>query len=55
MVLAFLSKWCRRFNKNGWKIRFSPVGEIIHLGGVSGKKVGFKRDMWLSQGLIRYH
>ena len=27
--------WCYRFKKAGWKIMFSPEGEIIHLGGQS--------------------
>jgi hypothetical protein len=27
--------WCYRFRKNGWKVMFAPVGEIIHFGGQS--------------------
>lgn len=27
--------WCARFWKNGWKVYYSPVGVITHLGGVS--------------------
>ncbi len=30
--------WCLRFKKHGWKVLYAPVGEIIHLGGVSSKK-----------------
>jgi GT2 family glycosyltransferase len=28
--------WCRRFNKAGWKVAFSPGGEVYHLNGASG-------------------
>ncbi len=31
--------WCYRFRKNGWKVMFAPVGEIIHYGGQSTTKV----------------
>lgn len=31
--------WCYRFKRAGWKIMFTPCGEIIHLGGVSSKQV----------------
>jgi GT2 family glycosyltransferase len=27
--------WCFRFKKNGWKIMFTPDGQIIHFGGQS--------------------
>jgi hypothetical protein len=30
--------WCYRFWKNGWKVMFAPVGEIIHFGGQSTAK-----------------
>jgi GT2 family glycosyltransferase len=29
--------WCLRFKRNGWKVLYVPVGEIIHLGGASSK------------------
>lgn len=47
--------WCLRIKKSGWKVRFSPVGEIIHHGSVSAKKLQYKRDMLLTNGLIRFH
>ena len=28
-------EWCHRIWKNGWRIRFDPSTEIIHLGGAS--------------------
>jgi GT2 family glycosyltransferase len=27
--------WCYRLKKNGWKVMFTPVGQIIHFGGQS--------------------
>ncbi len=30
--------WCYRFKKAGWKIMFTPCGQIIHLGGASSKQ-----------------
>ena len=30
--------WCYRFKKAGWKVMFTPVGEIIHLGGQSSRQ-----------------
>jgi GT2 family glycosyltransferase len=47
--------WCRRFKQAGWKVRFAPVGEIIHWGGASGQSLSYRRDMLLSEGLVRYH
>lgn len=31
--------WCYRFKQAGWKVLFAPVGEIIHFGGQSSRKV----------------
>jgi GT2 family glycosyltransferase len=28
-------EWCHRIWKNGWRIRFDPSAEIVHLGGAS--------------------
>lgn len=47
--------WCRRFSKAGWAVRFSPVGEIVHLGGASATRLNAKRDLLLTQGLVRLH
>jgi GT2 family glycosyltransferase len=30
--------WCYRFWRDGWKVMFAPVGEIIHFGGQSAAK-----------------
>lgn len=31
--------WCYRFKKCGWKVMFTPVGEIIHYGGQSTTQI----------------
>lgn len=47
--------WCTRFRAAGWKVRFAPVGEIIHHGSVSARKLNHRRDLLLSNGLVRLH
>jgi len=47
--------WCRRFRKAGWRIRFAPVGEYIHIGNASGRANAPRRDLLLTAGLIRFH
>lgn len=47
--------WCRRFHADGWAVRFAPVGEIFHIGGASASKLNARRDLLLSQGLVRLH
>lgn len=47
--------WCRRFRRAGWKVRFAPVGEIIHHGNASGRKLNCRRDLLLTAGLVRFH
>lgn len=34
--------WCYRFKKNGWKIMFTPGGQIIHYGGQNTKQMSEK-------------
>jgi GT2 family glycosyltransferase len=46
--------WCRRVADAGWKVRFAPVGEIIHLGGASARKLEYRREILLGRGLIRF-
>lgn len=46
--------WCLRFKKAGWKVKFAPVGEIVHLGGASSRN-SIRRDLMLSQSLVRFH
>jgi GT2 family glycosyltransferase len=47
--------WCKRIKDHGWKLKFSPVGEIIHIGNASGKKLNYKRDLLLTEGITRFH
>lgn len=47
--------WCLRIRRAGWKLRFSPVGEIIHHGGGSVKKLNYQRDVMLTGATIRLH
>jgi GT2 family glycosyltransferase len=47
--------WCLRIRKAGWQLRFSPVGEIIHHGGGSVKKLNHQRDVMLTEAIIRLH
>jgi GT2 family glycosyltransferase len=35
--------WCYRFKANGWKNRFTPDAEIIHVGGAGAAKLGAQR------------
>jgi GT2 family glycosyltransferase len=45
--------WCRRMRDAGWKLRFAPVGEIIHHGGGSVRKLNHKRDVMLTDAMVR--
>ena len=47
--------WCLRLRRNGWKLKFAPVGEIIHHGGGSVKKLNHKRDVMLTEAIIKLH
>lgn len=47
--------WCRRFADAGWEVVFAPVGEVIHLGGGSVRKLNHRRDVMLTEGTVRLH
>lgn len=47
--------WCRRFNEHGSKVRFAPIGEIIHHRGASAKQLDYRRDKMLIRALVDYH
>lgn len=47
--------WCERFKRAGWRIVFTPVGEIVHIGNASGRKLDSRRDVLLTAGLVRLH
>jgi GT2 family glycosyltransferase len=46
--------WCRRMRSHGLVLRFAPVGDIIHLDGVAGRKLSERRDLLGMAGLVRY-
>lgn len=47
--------WCRRMRDAGWRLTFAPVGEITHHGSVSARKLNHRRDLMLSEALVRLH
>ncbi|MEL7466311.1 MAG: glycosyltransferase family 2 protein [Pseudomonadota bacterium] len=47
--------WCRRMRDKGWRLMFAPVGEITHHGGASARKLNHRRDVLLSEALVRLH
>lgn len=47
--------WCRRIRDAGFRVRFAPVGEITHLGSGSSRRLDHRRDLLLSEGLVRLH
>jgi GT2 family glycosyltransferase len=46
--------WCFRFIANGWKNRFTPDAEIIHLGGGSAPKLAANRARLTNSSFVRY-
>lgn len=47
--------WCRRMRHAGWRLMFAPVGEIIHYGGASARSLNHRRDLLLTDAMIRLH
>ncbi|MCK5851165.1 MAG: glycosyltransferase family 2 protein, partial [Kiritimatiellae bacterium] len=47
--------WCRGMREAGWKLVFSPVGQIIHDGGGSVKKLSYQRDVMLTAATVKLH
>lgn len=47
--------WCMRVRKAGWRCTLAPIGEIIHYGGGSVKKLNHSRDVMLTDALVRLH
>ncbi|MHC4571331.1 MAG: glycosyltransferase family 2 protein [Planctomycetota bacterium] len=46
--------WCYRFKQAGWKIMFTPVGEIIHWGGQSTKKLRVDMLVQLRLSILKF-
>ena len=47
--------WCYRFKKAGWKVMFTPCGEIIHLGGASSTRVKISKEKRKRKSLLLYY
>lgn len=47
--------WCRRMRNAGWRLMFAPVGEIVHHGSASVRKLNHKRDLMLTDATVRLH
>lgn len=47
--------WCRRMRDAGWSLMFAPVGEIVHYGSASARKLNHRRDLMLTDATIRLH
>ena len=47
--------WCRRIADAGWRLMFAPVGEIVHYGSASARKLNHKRDLMLTDATVRLH
>lgn len=47
--------WCRRMRDADWQLMFAPVGEIVHYGSASARKLNHKRDLMLTDATIRLH
>ena len=46
--------WCYRFKRMGWKNRFTPSAEIIHIGGASAARLGARRAQLTNDSFTRY-
>jgi GT2 family glycosyltransferase len=46
--------WCYRFKTRGWKNRFTPKAEIIHIGGASAVRLGAQRALLTNRSFVRY-
>lgn len=45
--------WCRRFRDAGWRVRFAPVGDVIHHGGASTLRIAGERGVLLGRAIVR--
>jgi len=46
--------WCYRFKRAGWKVMFTPVCEIIHLGGQSSRQKRSKMILQLRGSILLF-
>lgn len=47
--------WCYRIKQAGWKIMFTPCGQIIHLGGVSSRQMKMEMEMQKRASILFYY
>lgn len=47
--------WCRRITNAGWELSFAPVGTITHFGSGATRSLNHRRDMLLTEGVVRLH
>jgi GT2 family glycosyltransferase len=47
--------WCRRIVQHGWRLVFAPIGDIIHHGGGSARKLSYRRDVLLTSAKVQLH
>lgn len=53
-VYAEETDLCYRLKENGWKVMFTPVGQIIHLGGQSTAKIPVSMIIHLRLNILRF-
>ena len=46
--------WCYRLKKNGWKVMFTPVGQIIHFGGQSTRQIRVEMILQLRGSILLF-
>ena len=46
--------WCRRMRQAGWRVRFAPIGEIVHVGGASAERLDHYREILLAAAKVRF-
>lgn len=46
--------WCWRFRRAGWRVTFTPSGQIVHLGGQSTSQVKPQMVLQLRSGVLLF-
>ena len=46
--------WCYRFRQKGWKVIFTPVGQIIHFGGQSAAQKPVAMIVQLRLSILKF-
>lgn len=56
-VYAEEADWCYRFRRAGWRCRFTPIAEILHVdgGGQSTRQASVRMYVELQKGYLRFH